>query len=85
MYHLARPSFSPLCVRVEGMGAERGGGGVGKKPWYFVLVCSWRRPLAGPLAAGGGGGVQCGGGGGEGCGRSLCVHVCVCTSWCLPF
>ena len=23
-----------------------GGGGVGKKPWYCVLVCSWRRPLA---------------------------------------
>ena len=24
----------------------KGEGGVGKKPWYCVLVCSWRRPLA---------------------------------------
>ena len=55
------------------LGYKWGGGGFGKKPWYCILVCRWRRPLADRHSQVGGGGVghktvpkrSVGGGGGE--------------------
>ena len=41
-----RPSRLCPCGRATGGQRDSTRGGFGKKPWYCVLVCSWRRPLA---------------------------------------
>ena len=38
------------------LGYKWGGGDFGKKPWYCILVCRWRRPLADRHSQVGGGG-----------------------------